>query len=97
MGVRCEGGCFSVYHSVCLLYWYRSTNTDAGGGYRAKVAPVFPLHTILAYAALKIFTSLQRDVRAFVWLDVEQGVCVGVCVSVCALRVCLLPVHTESR
>ena len=59
------------------------------------MAPVFPLYTILAYSALKIFTSLQRDVRAFVWLDVEHGVFVGVCAR--ALRVCLLPVHTESR
>ncbi len=59
------------------------------------MAPVFPLYTILAYAALKIFTSLQRDVRAFVWLDVEQGVFVGVFVTV--RLACVLPVHTESR
>jgi len=34
--------------------------------------PSFPTNYIVAYSALRIFTALQRDVRAFIWLDVEQ-------------------------
>lgn len=29
--------------------------------------PSFPTNYIVAYSALRIFTALQRDVRAFIW------------------------------
>jgi hypothetical protein len=32
----------------------------------------FPSSVIIGYSVLRIFTALQRDVRAFIWLDVEQ-------------------------
>eukprot|EP00960_Hanusia_phi_P070552 767335-Hanusia_phi.AAC.1 len=34
--------------------------------------PLFPLGYIIVYTALKLFQTLQRDARGFVWLDVEQ-------------------------
>ena len=33
----------------------------------------FPTNVIVGYSLLRVFTALQRDVRAFIWLDVEQG------------------------
>ena len=32
----------------------------------------FPTEFILGYSVLRVFAALQRDVRAFIWLDVEQ-------------------------
>ena len=32
----------------------------------------FPSSVIIGYSVLRIFIALQRDVRAFIWLDVEQ-------------------------
>ncbi len=32
----------------------------------------FPSNVIIGYSVLRIFIALQRDVRAFIWLDVEQ-------------------------
>jgi len=40
---------------------------------RVSEEPYFPTNFIVGYSLLRIFTALQRDVRAFVWLDVEQG------------------------
>ncbi|EKX41463.1 hypothetical protein GUITHDRAFT_74667 [Guillardia theta CCMP2712] len=34
--------------------------------------PLFPLGYIIIYTGLKLFQTLQRDARGFVWLDVEQ-------------------------
>lgn len=43
---------------------------------------VFPASLILGYTALKLLQSLQRDLRAFVWIDVEQ-VCSFLCLDLC--------------
>jgi ABC-type transport system involved in Fe-S cluster assembly fused permease/ATPase subunit len=43
---------------------------DALSGEEEKA--FFPTNVILIYTCLRMFTTLQRDVRAFIWLDVEQ-------------------------
>ena len=47
-------------YSVCLLYWYKSTNTDAAGGAAARSA----LDSAQRAAAAIGTDALEHDMRA---------------------------------